>query len=44
LTACTHPIVEDGEREIDVKTGTVKLQDGSRETPSSLGVDLGVTG
>lgn len=37
------PIVEEGEREIDFKSGTSKARDGSRESKYSLGVGLGAT-
>ena len=36
------PIVEEGEREIDVKAGSAKLRDGSRNGSNSLGFGLGV--
>ena len=37
------PTVEYGEREIDLKWGTAKGRDGSRETAGSVGLGLGVT-
>lgn len=37
------PIVEEGEREIDFKSGTAKSRDGSRESASSLGFGWGAT-
>lgn len=37
------PIVEEGEREIDFKAGTSKLNDGSRESAHSLGFGWGAT-
>lgn len=36
------PIVEEGEREIDVKAGTAKLRDGTRESKYSVGLGFGV--
>ncbi len=37
------PIVEPGEKEIDFKFGTAKLQDGNRATTTSLGFGYGAT-
>lgn len=37
------PIVEEGEREIDFKTGTQRNRDGSRETAHSLGFGWGAS-
>lgn len=39
----SSPIVEEGEREIEFKTGTAKSRDGTRETQYSVGLGLGVT-
>ena len=36
------PIVEEGEREVDFKSGTAKMKDGTRETQYSLGLGWGV--
>ena len=36
------PIVEEGEREIDVKAGTAKMRDGTQESRYSVGLGLGV--
>ena len=36
------PIVEQGEREIDLKAGVARLRDGSRERQHSVGLGLGV--
>ncbi len=38
------PIVEEGEREIDIKAGTAKSRDGARESKYSAGLGLGVNG
>ena len=38
----SSPIVEEGEREIDLKLGSAKFRDGTRETQQSLGLGLGV--
>ena len=35
------PIVEEGEREIDIKAGSAKLRDGSSETQNSIGFGWG---
>lgn len=37
------PIVEEGEREIDLKAGTDKLRDGARESAWSIGLGYGAT-
>lgn len=37
-----QPIVEEGEREIDFKSGTRKLRDGTRESAYAIGLGLGV--
>jgi len=37
------PIVEEGEREIDIKLGTAKLRDGSHESAHSVGFGWGAT-
>jgi hypothetical protein len=37
------PIVEEGEREIDVKAGSAKFRDGSRETQNSFGFGWGAS-
>ena len=37
------PIVEEGEREIDLRAGTDKLRDGTRESAHSVGLGYGVT-
>jgi hypothetical protein len=36
------PIVEEGEREIDIKAGSARLRDGSRDSSNSLGFGWGV--
>lgn len=36
------PIVEEGEREIDIKAGTARSRDGTRESKYSAGLGLGV--
>ena len=36
------PIVEEGEKEIDFKSGTARMKDGTRETQYSLGAGWGV--
>ena len=38
------PIVEEGEREVDLKSGTSDLRDDARESKTSLGLGWGVTG
>ena len=38
----SSPIVEEGEREIDLKLGSAKFRDGTRETQQSIGLGLGV--
>ena len=38
------PIVEEGEREIDFKSGSAKLRNGNRESQTSVGLGLGVNG
>lgn len=39
----TSPIVEEGEKEIDFKSGSAKLRDGTRESQYSMGLGWGVT-